>query len=219
MLALDGPARAWEPKRLRLRIVATWPWAAISPPRSPVCRPSHPADQHQTTPTTRKAKPRGRPHPGAVHRRNAAGDLGGRQGDRDAARGAAPGHRQGRRRPGEDADPAGGRGETQPQTDGHFDVRLRHRACPPAAARRDRPARRPHRPPHPSPQAESDREMAGRISGARPRRHDHRRVRRGRRPRPAAPADLGGPGRRRRAPARPDPRRSRRTRRHHPHRH
>jgi hypothetical protein len=45
MLALDGPARAWEPKRLRLRlfsapgrlargsrrlrlrIVATWPWA------------------------------------------------------------------------------------------------------------------------------------------------------------------------------------------------
>jgi Transposase DDE domain group 1 len=46
MLALDGPARAWEPKRLRLRlltaagrlvrggrslrlrIAATWPWAA-----------------------------------------------------------------------------------------------------------------------------------------------------------------------------------------------
>ena len=46
MLALDGPARAWEPKRLRLRLfsvagrlvrggrrlrlrlAATWPWAA-----------------------------------------------------------------------------------------------------------------------------------------------------------------------------------------------
>ena len=43
MLALDGPARAWEPKRLRLftaagrlvrdgrrlrlRLAATWPWA------------------------------------------------------------------------------------------------------------------------------------------------------------------------------------------------
>jgi hypothetical protein len=27
MLALDGPARAWEPRRLRLRLAATWPWA------------------------------------------------------------------------------------------------------------------------------------------------------------------------------------------------
>ena len=29
MLALDGPARAWEPKRLRLRLAATWPWASL----------------------------------------------------------------------------------------------------------------------------------------------------------------------------------------------
>jgi hypothetical protein len=28
ILALDGAARAWEPKRLRLRLAATWPWAA-----------------------------------------------------------------------------------------------------------------------------------------------------------------------------------------------
>jgi hypothetical protein len=28
MLALDGAARAWEPKRLRLRIAATWLWAS-----------------------------------------------------------------------------------------------------------------------------------------------------------------------------------------------
>jgi Transposase DDE domain group 1 len=27
MLALDGTARGWEPKRLRLRLAATWPWA------------------------------------------------------------------------------------------------------------------------------------------------------------------------------------------------
>jgi hypothetical protein len=27
MLALDGPARKWEPKRLRLRLAAAWPWA------------------------------------------------------------------------------------------------------------------------------------------------------------------------------------------------
>jgi Transposase DDE domain group 1 len=63
MLALEGPARAWEPKRLRLRlfsaagrlarggrrlrlrIAATWPRPASSPPRSPACKPSPPADQ------------------------------------------------------------------------------------------------------------------------------------------------------------------------------
>jgi hypothetical protein len=26
MLALDGQARRWEPKRLRLRLAARWPW-------------------------------------------------------------------------------------------------------------------------------------------------------------------------------------------------
>jgi hypothetical protein len=62
MLALDRHARAWEPKRLRLRlfsaagrivrggrrvrlrIAATWPWPATSPPRLPACRPSRQAD-------------------------------------------------------------------------------------------------------------------------------------------------------------------------------
>ena len=64
MLALDGPARRWEPKRLRLRLFSAagrlvrggrrlrLRLAATlalghprSPPRSPACRPSHPADQ------------------------------------------------------------------------------------------------------------------------------------------------------------------------------
>jgi hypothetical protein len=40
------------------------PGPVISPPRSPVCRPLHPAaDQHQTTPAARKDKPRARGTP------------------------------------------------------------------------------------------------------------------------------------------------------------
>ena len=62
--------------------------------------------------------------PHAVHRLDAAGDLRRRQGDRDAARGAAGGHRQGRRPPGQDAHPAGSRGEAEPQADGHPGLRL-----------------------------------------------------------------------------------------------
>ena len=65
LAALDGPARAWEPKRLRLRLFTAagaagprrppaacgcaWPppgpGRPSSPPRSPACKPSHPADQ------------------------------------------------------------------------------------------------------------------------------------------------------------------------------
>ena len=74
MLALTGPARRWEPKRLRLRMFAvagrlvrggrrlrlrlagTGPGPRRSPPRSPACRPSRPADQPGTAPTTRKEK-------------------------------------------------------------------------------------------------------------------------------------------------------------------
>jgi hypothetical protein len=69
MLALDGPARAWEPKRLRLRLFSgagrivrggcgcgcAWPRPGPGPPRSlrrsPACRPSHPGDQHPAAPT------------------------------------------------------------------------------------------------------------------------------------------------------------------------
>ena len=75
MLALDGPARAWEPKRLRLACspppgassaaaaepgcasLRPGPGRPSSPPRSPACKHSHPVDQHQTTPTTRKDTP------------------------------------------------------------------------------------------------------------------------------------------------------------------
>ena len=46
-----------------------------------------------------------RPHPRALHCLDAAGDLSRRQGDRDAARGAAGGRRQGRRPPGQEVDP------------------------------------------------------------------------------------------------------------------
>ena len=80
-----------------------------------------------------------RPCPGAVHRLDAAGDLRRRQGDRDAARSAAPGHRESRRPAGPDADPAGGRGETEPQADGHLGLRLRRRAVPAPPARHHRP--------------------------------------------------------------------------------
>lgn len=54
----------------------------------------------------------------------------GRKGDRDAARGAAGGHRQGRRPPGQDAHPADGRGEAEPQADGRLGVRVRRRPGP-----------------------------------------------------------------------------------------
>ena len=85
MLALDGPARRWEPKRLRLRLftaagrivrgsrrlrlrlAARWPWASTSPPRSPGSRPWPPADQ-PGRPATRKEnqRARGTPPPGAT---------------------------------------------------------------------------------------------------------------------------------------------------------
>jgi hypothetical protein len=81
MLALDGPARAWEPKRLRLRCsllpaassaaatacVCAWPRPGPGPPssplRSPACRPARLADHHQTTPSNqrRTASARGTP--------------------------------------------------------------------------------------------------------------------------------------------------------------
>ena len=113
--------------------------------------------------------------------------------------------------------PADGRGEAEPQADGRPGHRLRRRARETPPARRDRPARRPERhPPAPS-RAEGPGQVAGRVRPQGPRGHDRRRVRRGRGPRPAAPADLGRPPRRRRAPAQPDPRRGRPPRRHDPH--
>ena len=81
MLALDGTARAWEPKRLRLRLFSAagrlvrggrrngcaspppGPGPASSPPRSPGCRRTPPADQPAAAPTTRKDNPRARGTP------------------------------------------------------------------------------------------------------------------------------------------------------------
>jgi Transposase DDE domain group 1 len=76
LLALDRPARAWEPKRLRLRlfsaagrivrggrrlrlrIAATWPWAAQLTAAIGKLQAFAPADPRQTTPATRKGNPR-----------------------------------------------------------------------------------------------------------------------------------------------------------------
>ena len=71
MLALTGPARRWEPRKLRLRVFSAagrivrdaagasgsastpaGPGPARSPPASPGSRPSRPADQRQTIPST-----------------------------------------------------------------------------------------------------------------------------------------------------------------------
>jgi hypothetical protein len=75
MLALDGPARAWEPKRLRLRlfsaagrlirggrrlrlrIASTRPWAGQLTAAITRLTPTRLADQHQAAPTTRKNNP------------------------------------------------------------------------------------------------------------------------------------------------------------------
>jgi hypothetical protein len=72
LLALAGGARRWEPKRLRLRILAVagrlacsgrrlrlrlverWPGPARSQPWSPACKPSRPADQPGRTNTSRQ---------------------------------------------------------------------------------------------------------------------------------------------------------------------
>jgi hypothetical protein len=82
MLALDGPARAWEPKRLRLRLfsaagrlarsgrrlrlrlAATWPWATqLTTAITRTRRPSRLADHHESAPATRKDKPSARGTP------------------------------------------------------------------------------------------------------------------------------------------------------------
>ena len=68
-----------------------------------------------------------RPGPGAVHAADAGGPVRRLQGHRDAARGAAGRHREGRRPAGEDAHPAGLRGETEPQENGRPGHRLRRR--------------------------------------------------------------------------------------------
>ena len=90
-------------------------------------------------------------------------------------------------------DPADGRGETEPQADGHARHRLRRRPGQAPPARRDRPARRPRLPPAPA-RAGGPGQVANRVSPERPCRDDRRRLRRGRSPRPTAPADLGRPG-------------------------
>ena len=159
-----------------------------------------------------------RPDPGTVHAAGAADHAGRLQGHHDAHGGTARGHREGRREAGEDAHPAGVRGETEPQADGRPGHRLRRRARGTPPARRDRPARRTaRRPPAPA-RAEGPGQVAGRVRPQGPRGRDRRRVRRGRGPRSRPPEDLGGPRRRCRAPAGPDPRGSRPPRRHDSHR-
>lgn len=79
MLALDGPARSWEPKRLRLRLFAAagpatadgpgcvsprpGPGPHSSPPRSPGCKPSLPADHHHPSRRQKGQNPRARGTP------------------------------------------------------------------------------------------------------------------------------------------------------------
>jgi hypothetical protein len=81
LLALTGPARRWEPKRLRLRVLSVagrlaaeaaacgsgspnaGPGPTRSPPRSPGCRPSRPADQPEPS------RRHGRSNPGPVEPR------------------------------------------------------------------------------------------------------------------------------------------------------
>jgi hypothetical protein len=79
LLALDGPARAWEPKRLRLfsvagrlvrggrrlrlRLAATWPWAGQLTTAITRLQASRLGNYHQTAPATRKDKPRARRSP------------------------------------------------------------------------------------------------------------------------------------------------------------
>ena len=108
-----------------------------------------------------------RPGPGAVHAVDAGGPVRRLQGHRDAARGAAGRHREGRRPAGEDAHPAGVRGETEPQENGRPGHRLRRRAGEAPPARRDRPARRTARRPRAPARAQGPGQVAGRV---RPRR-------------------------------------------------
>ena len=81
MLALDGPARKWEPKRLRLRLftcagrlvsggrrlrlrlAASWPWTAEIPMAITRLQAPAPADQPELIPATRKDTPRARGTP------------------------------------------------------------------------------------------------------------------------------------------------------------
>ena len=46
-------------RRLKLRLAASWPWAGQITTAIAACRPSHPADQPKTIPTTRKDTPAG----------------------------------------------------------------------------------------------------------------------------------------------------------------
>ena len=83
MLALDGPARRWEPKRLRLRLfsaagrlvrggrrlrlrlAADWPWATqittaitrLQALRTRLTSPNRPDDQERTNPRARGTPP------------------------------------------------------------------------------------------------------------------------------------------------------------------
>ena len=130
-----------------------------------------------------------------------------REGHRDAAGGAAPGHREGRRRgAGQARDPAVARGEERPEADGRAGLRLRRRPGP-AHPRRtiistpaQKSAQKRRKNEGAGRQAEGQAEAAGAAGAGQvadrlghrrhPRRH-RRRLRRGRTPRPAAQAGMG----------------------------
>ena len=152
-------------------------WPRSRPPAAP--SGPHPRPR-RCGPATGNGRPRSRhrrrryprvlrrPDPAAVHVSHAADPVRGLQGHRDAPRGAARRHREGRRPPGEDADPAVGRGEAEPQADGRARHRLRRRGRESPPARRDRPARRPLRNPRTPQGPPREIEVAVRIGTARP---------------------------------------------------
>ena len=136
-----------------------------------------------------------------------------REGHRDAAGRAAPGHREGRRRGGGQArDAAVARGEERPQADGRAGLRLRRRPGPAhPRGRHQHPSAEEKEEAGAGRQAEGEEQAAGAAGAGKvadrlghrrhPRRH-RRRLRRGRTPRPAAQAGMGRPRRREQHPDR-----------------
>ena len=172
--------------------------------------------------------PRDQPGPGQL----AAGADLRREGHRDAAGRAAPRDREGRRRGGGQArHEAVARGEERPQAHGRAGLRLRRRPGPAHPRRHHQHAGTEEKEEESAGQQIEDEGegQAARAAGAgqvadrlghrrHPRRH-HRRLRRGRTPRPAAQARTGRPHRRQQHPDRGRDRRGRAPQHHRHDRH